>query len=395
MTARTAALAARLALLAGALLAGCSPSGLDPEVGALGGEAREQELAALGRLLFFDTELSEPRGQSCASCHDPRWAFATPPEHMQAGISRGAHAERYGKRSAPSLLYAAFSPPPRFDEHLQTWVGGQLHDQRAASLEEQARAPFLNPLEMGNPSLAAVVEKVRGAPYAGRFERLYGRHALRDPVIGFERIALALAAFLRSEELRPFSSKFDAWLAGRATLTDAERRGFELFRDPLRANCAACHDAQSRDARPPLFTDFSSRNIGVPANPLNPFYRMPASLNPHGAAFVDRGVGADPRRPGMDGRFKTPTLRNVALTAPYMRNGVFRSLGEVVHFYSTACRAGNPEGWPPPEIAAGRDCRNLGNLGLSARDIGDLVAFLYALTDGWPHDTDTPASAAH
>lgn len=394
MTARTSALAARLVLLAGALLAGCSPSGLDSGAGSPRGEAREQELAALGRLLFFDAGLSEPRGQSCASCHDPRYAFATAPEHMHAGISRGARGEWFGMRSAPSLSYGAFSPSPRFDADRQTWVGGQLHDQRAASLEEQARTPFLSPFEMANPSIAAVVSKVRRSAYAREFDRLFGRRALHDPVTGFERIALALAAFLRGDELRPFSSKFDAWLAGRSTLTDEERRGFELFRDPQRANCAACHDAQSRDARPPLFTDFSSHNIGVPANPLNPFYRMPASINPYGASFVDRGVGADPRRPGMDGRFKTPTLRNVALTAPYMRNGVFRSLGEVVNFYSTACRAGNPEGWPPPEVAVGRDCRNLGNLGLSTRDIGDLVAFLYALTDGWPHDTDTLASAA-
>ncbi len=340
-------------------------------------------LAALGRELFHDTMLSEPPGQSCASCHDPRWAFATPQTSMQAGISAGARSDYFGQRNAPTLMYLSFSPPPRFDAERGTLIGGLMLDQRADTLEAQARHPLFNPTEMANRSDSALAAKLRAAPYASRFSALFGRGALADPARAVQLAAAALAAYQRGPEFAPFSAKFDAVRAGVATFNEAEQRGHEVFSDPKRGNCIACHVIDSGDGRPPLFTDFSSHNLGLPANPLNPYYRMSRQINPYGAAFIDLGVGAEPQRAAMAGRFKVPTLRNVSVTSPFMHNGVFPSLGEAVRFYSTACLPGNPEGWPAPEVAQGRECRKIGQLALSARDIADLVVFMYALTDGW------------
>ncbi len=340
------------------------------------------ELASLGRALFFDTRLSEPPGQSCASCHDPRWAFATPRDRTQAGVTPGAVPGRFGARNAPSLMYAALVPPPRYDIERGTVVGGLLLDQRAESLEAQAAHPLFNPLEMANTSPAALAERLRRAPYAAEFRRIFGPGALDDPgrLVGYA--TRALAAFQRTADFMPFSSKYDAVVAGLAAFSPAEARGFEVFRDPARGDCVQCHAIDQGPGGRSLFTDFSSHNLGLPRNPANPHYGLPPSLNPQGAQFVDRGVGADPRRPGLDGRFRVPTLRNIAITSPYMHHGGFSSLGEVVRFYATACLPGNPAGWDPPEVD-GRDCRRFARPALSPRDSADLVAFMYALTDGW------------
>jgi cytochrome c peroxidase len=347
------------------------------------GLADSVALADLGREIFFDTSLSNPPGQACASCHDPRWAFATPRDRMQAGMAPGADPSRFGMRNPPTLMYAAFSPPRRVDPVRGTLVGGLMHDQRAESLEDQALRPFFNPAEMANTSPAALVERLRKASYARRFDQLFGSGALSDPGSAMQRIAAAVAAYQRSEEFSPFSSKFDAVMEGRATFDASEARGYEAFRDRNRGNCVECHSLGDNRGRRALFTDFSGHNLGLPANRESPFYRMPASINPDGAGFVDLGVARDPQRAGMEGRFRVPTLRNVAVTSPYMHNGVFASLGEAVRFYTTGCVPGNPDRWAAPEVAAGRECRKVGRLKLTARDTADLVNFMYTLTDGW------------
>lgn len=339
--------------------------------------------ASLGRALFFDTRLSEPPGQSCASCHDPRWAFTTPRERMQAGIAPGAAPGRFSARNAPTLMYAALVPPPRYDAARGTLVGGLLHDQRAESLEAQAAHPLFNPLEMANPSPQALAAKLRTAPYAAEFTRAFGAGALDDPARLIALATQALAAFQRTAEFMPFSSKYDAVSAGLARFTESEARGLEVFRDPARGDCVQCHAIGQGPGGRSLFTDFSGHNLGLPRNAASPFYRMPPGLNPLGERFVDRGVGADPRYPALEGRFRVPTLRNVAITSPYMHHGGFASLGEVVRFYATACLQGNPTGWAPPELAVGRDCRRFARPALGPRDSADLVAFMYALTDGW------------
>jgi cytochrome c peroxidase len=349
----------------------------------------------LGRLLFHDTGLSDPPGQSCATCHDARAAFTDPDQRFPT--SQGVDRRLFGKRNGPTAMYAAFSPVFHFDEAEQLFVGGQFLDGRAATLEEQAKGPFLNPLEMANTSRAQVVEKVRGAPYAPLFRNVFGPQSLDDPDAAYERIAQAIAAFERSPVLNRFTSKYDRYLAGEVMLTPQELRGLRAFEDERKGNCAACHPSRpAADGTPPLFTDFTYDNIGVPKNPHNRFYRMAAQFNPDGLKFVDKGLGETVNLASQDGRFKVPTLRNVALTAPYTHNGYFRSLRAVVEFYSTRdvkprCaqewvteeQALQRACWPGPEEPANVNREELGNLGLTGQEVGDIVAFLQTLTDGW------------
>ena len=352
------------------------------------------EAAALGRLLFFDAGLSEPAGQSCASCHAPARAFTDP--DTSRPTSKGVDPRRFGNRNSPTAMYMAFSPAFHFDEKEGHYVGGQFWDGRAATLEEQAKAPFLDPLEMANPDKRAVVQKVRRAAYAGLFEQVYGKGALDDVDRAFERIAAALAAYERGPELRPFNSKYDAWLAGKAKLSKQELRGLKLYEDEKKGNCAACHPSRrGPKGEPPLFTDFTYDNLGVPRNPANLFYGQDKAHNPDGARFVDRGLGAAVKQPAEDGKFKVPTLRNIARTAPYMHNGYFTTLRGVVAFYNDRdarkrCPNDLPEAealkrrcWPAAEVAANVNTEELGRLGLTGREVDDIVAFLRTLDDGY------------
>jgi cytochrome c peroxidase len=349
----------------------------------------------LGHQLFNDTSLSNPPGQSCATCHDPRVAFTDPDRRFPT--SQGVDRKLFGKRNGPTAMYAAFSPAFHFDESEQLFVGGQFLDGRAATLEEQAKAPFLNPLEMANTSPQQVVEKVRNAPYAPLFRRVFGPQAFDDPDAAYQRIAQAIAAFERSPALNRFSSKYDHYLAGEALLTPQELRGLRLFEDERKGNCAACHPSRpAEDGTPPLFTDFTYDNIGIPKNPHNAFYRMAPQFNPDGWQFVDKGLGVTVNLASQDGKFKVPTLRNVAVTAPYTHNGYFRSLRAVVDFYNTRdVKPRCPQAWyseeqalkrgcwPAPEEAGNVNREELGSLGLSAEEVDDIVAFLHTLTDGW------------
>ncbi len=348
----------------------------------------------LGRLLFFDTGLSEPAGQSCATCHDPGRAFTDPDDAQPT--SKGVHPERFGARNTPSALYMAFSPAFHFDAKEGHYVGGQFWDGRAASLEEQARRPFLDPLEMANPDPGALVDKVRRASYAGQFEAVFGKGALDDVEQAYGHVAAALAAFQRTAEFSPFSSKYDAWLADKARLTEQELRGLKLFEDEKKGNCAACHPSQrGPNGEPPLFTDFTYDNLGVPRHPGNPFYRQARAHNPDGMAFVDRGLGGFVKKAEEDGKFKVPTLRNIALTAPYMHNGYFRTLRGVTAFYNdrdarprcpgeaTEAEALGQGCWPGPEVAENVNTEELGRLGLTEQEVDDIVAFMETLTDGY------------
>ena len=223
-------------LIACGLLAPATPGAAEDQVAV--------QRARLGRLLFFDATLSEPAGQSCASCHDPAVAFTDP--DTAKPTSKGVHVERFGSRNTPSAMYMAFSPALHFDKEEGHYVGGQFWDGRAATLEEQAKGPFLNPVEMANPDQRAVVEKVRRAAYAGQFDEVFGKDALAAVAPAYERIVAAIAAFERTAELQPFTTKHDAWLQGRAKLSAQELRGLALFNDEKKGNCAACHPSQRR-----------------------------------------------------------------------------------------------------------------------------------------------------
>jgi cytochrome c peroxidase len=353
---------------------------------ACGGGAAPADTArriAAGRAVFFDEGLSEPGGQSCATCHDPRRGFTDP---RTGPTSEGVVRGLFGSRNAPSAAYAAFAPDFHWDGEAGTYVGGVFLDGRAAGLEAQAQGPPLNPIEMHNPDRANYVAKVARAPYAQVFKEVFGAEVFQDEAKAFDAIASAVAAFERSAEVSPFSSRYDEHLKGRSTLTARERRGLALFEG--RAGCAACHPSRSRPGGgAPLFTDFTYDNLGVPANPANPFYAMPASVNPAGAGFVDEGLALNPRviaegRVSQSrGKIKVPTLRNLALTAPYMHNGVFATLKEVVAFYNRRDR--EPARFGPPEIPQNVNKKELGDLGLSEQEEDDLVAFLLTLTDGY------------
>jgi cytochrome c peroxidase len=251
-------------------------------------------------------------------------------------------------------------------------VGGLFLDGRAQMLEEQAAGPLLNPLEMNNASKAEVVAKVRAAPYAPRLLQAFGPRALDDVEGAFETITRALAAFERTPRFAPFSSRYDAFLAGRGRLSPKEARGLALFNDPKKGNCAACHPSTpSEDGTPPLFTDFTYDNLGVPRNPRG-------GISAQGAGAADLGLGGVLGVPAENGKFRVPTLRNVALTAPYMHNGVFESLEEVVRYYSTR----DTQPWPAAEYPETVNREELGSLGLTEEEQGAIVAFLRTLTDG-------------
>jgi cytochrome c peroxidase len=357
--------------------------------------ASAADKAQLGQALFFDASLSQPAGQSCASCHDPARAFS----HPEKGniVALGALPHLVGNRNVPAILYASYSPAFHFDAKESHYVGGQFLDGRAATLEEQAKGPFLNPLEMANPDKKAVVDKVRVAVYGPLFEDVFGKDALRDTETAYARIAEALAEFQRQPQFRPFSSKYDAYLAGRVKLSASELRGLRLFEAESKGNCAACHPSRpGPKGEPPLLTDFTYDNLGVPRNPDLPFYKSGARQNPEGPHFVDRGLGGALGQRDQDGKFKVPTLRNIALTAPYMHNGYFTSLRGVVEFYNdrdvrplcagiltSEAEARKRKCWPAPEVITNVNREEMGRLGLSDREIDDIVAFLETLTDGW------------
>lgn len=319
----------------------------------------------LGKLLFFDENLSEPAGQACAGCHHPTAGFADPDQDLP--VSEGVIPGRFGGRNSPSAAYAVFFP--EFDA--RKTEGGQFWDGRATNLTEQAKGPFLNPVEMNNPDKATVVGKVQVADYAALFESVYGPDAFVDVETAYHNIADAIAAYEGTDEVNPFSSKFDAYQAGLVELTPLEALGEKLYSG--KAKCGHCHPDRTGGGAPILFTDFDYHNLGLPTNTEFPF----SLLNP---IPIDLGVGAIVNDPGEYGKFKTPHLRNIALTAPYMHHGLLKTLKEVVNFYNTRDVPGM---WDPPEIPATMDGKFLGDLGLTDAEEDAIVAYMETFTDGY------------
>jgi cytochrome c peroxidase len=371
-------------LLAASVLGACNGSGRSssedesaepsPVTVDAGLTAKER----LGKLLFFDTSLSTPPGQACSDCHDPAVAFTDADKELP--VSGGARPGRYGNRNDMPVAYSAFVPPRHRDPEEGNWVGGLFWDGRANTLADQAQGPPLNPLEMANPDIETIAGKLRALDYAGLFTEVYGSGALADPDQAVANMADAIEAYEKTPEVSPFSSKYDFWLRGEAELSEQELRGLELFEAEEKGNCAACHPSRrAEDGSLPQFTDFTYDNLGVPRNPENPFYLLPVELNPDGFAFVDLGLGVTVNDSAENGKFRVPTLRNVAVTAPYMHNGVFKTLFQVVAFYNTRDVAA----WPEPEVAANVNKEELGDLRLTNQELEDLISFLGTLTDGW------------
>lgn len=319
----------------------------------------------LGRLIFFDERLSEPAGQSCSSCHQAAFGFNGDGNPNSAVIG-GAVQGRFGARNPPSAAYAFGSPKPKYyyvDGEL-LFMGGQFWDGRADNLAEQAKAPFLNPVEMNNPSKAAVVRKVCNGYYGLVFRGVYGFQICESTDRAYDAIADAIAAFESSRAVNPFNSKYDRFLKHLVQLTPLEKKGLELFEG--KALCSQCHPTGPESP----FTDFSYDNLGIPKNPENPVYRTDPG-------FIDLGLGAR-QGPAEDGKFKVSTLRNIAISPPYGHNGFFKTLKQIVHFYNT--RDVDPS-WPKPEVNSTVNHDELGNLGLTDAEENAIVAFLKTLTD--------------
>ena len=323
----------------------------------------------LGRFLYFDKHLSNPIGQACASCHLPVAGYADPDQQLP--VSEGAVPGQFGGRNSPSSAYAAYSPI--FGKDLTgLYIGGQFWDGRAPTLEEQAKGPFLNPVEMNN-TVEGVVQAVRNSNYAWLFKLVYGPDSLNDANSAYNLIAKSIATFERSYQVNRFTSKYDFYLKGKVALTAQEQRGLQLFNG--KGNCFACHPSTSVDGKtPPLFTDFSYDNLGIPRNMEYPFYQM----NP--SPYPDLGLGKIVNDPAQNGKFKVMTLRNIALTAPYSHNGYFKTLKEIVHYYNTKSITGM---WPAPDVAENVNTTELGNLGLNGQEEDDIVAFLMTLSDSF------------
>lgn len=353
---------------------------------------------ALGRQIFFDPRLSEPAGTSCAACHDPAQGFAG--NHASGiGVALGSRHDRFGVRNVPSALYAAYVPPLFFyqddDAPVPIPFGGLFADGRVDTVAEQVTHPLLDPLEMHNGSADDIAAKLRAAPYAQDLRRAFGPDALADTHGALAALGAAMDAFLQSREMAPFSSRYDAWVAGKAQLTSLELRGLKLFKDPDRGNCVSCHRFNETSSNPArsLFTDFGYDAIGVPRNPA-----IPANRNP---TYMDEGLCATAAAKGWPdsgqwcGYFRTPGLRNVAARERYMHNGVFDDLRDAVAFYAT--RAIEPARWYArgqlfdDVAAAHRPNINAATLPLNRRagmqpaiddtDIDAIVAFLQTLTD--------------
>ena len=292
----------------------------------------------LGRLLFFDPLLSGDNSVSCATCHHPDLGFSD--NRMLAmgmggrGIGPGRQGGSVLTRNTPSIWNAAFN-------QVQYWDG------RAADLEEQAGSPILDPHEMGQDP-ERLVEELRAIPdYVSQFEASFG---VKGPgAVTFDNVTYAIAAFERT--LVSQNARYDQYAAGEQNaLSPAERRGLNLFRS-LKTRCFECHNL-------PTFANPDFKVIGVPDLPN---------------ADADLGRG-EIEGDFYKGAFKVPTLRNVALTAPYMHNGIFKTLSEVIDFYAAG---GGP--------GMGRDTPNLDEkirpFVLTPREKDDLIAFLHALTD--------------
>lgn len=358
--------------------------------GAAGGPApqsapRTETLAALGETLFFDPGLSGTGTQSCATCHDPAHAFSDPRTGAAGrAVSEGADGVSHGDRNTPMLTYAALSPTFHRDAKGR-YKGGLFWDGRADDLEEQAGQPMLNPAEMAMPDRAAVVAWLReDEDYARRFGDLFGAGALDDVDAAFDHATSALAAYQRTAEFTAFDSKYDRYMRGEAELTSQEQFGQTVF---ITWNCRLCHQLQKQGVAPrESFTSFEYHNIGVP---LNQAARSASGL---GSDHVDRGLA---QRPGIDdpaqaGRHRVPSLRNVAVTGPYMHNGAFEDLRTAVIFYNkyTSRRPIsqiNPEtgeDWGPPEVGENLSLTELrSGLMLDDARVDALVAFLETLTD--------------
>jgi cytochrome c peroxidase len=446
-----------------------------------------EAIETLGELMLYDRNMSPRKNQACASCHMPYAGFSGPIPSVNLTMIAfpGAVHFRAGKRTAQRHPYSPFFPVLQFNQEQGLFFGGNFWDSRATGYRlripdaEQAQGPPVDPQEMGFPDTACVAFRLSQAAYRPLFEMIWGEGSFdikfppqtaricatpggaslfggnTTPVplsaanrthanIVYDRWAQSIDSYEQSVQVSAFSSKFDAFLAGKYTLTADEMAGFKLFNG--KGNCNSCHldgrgttlksdqaDTSSAALVNPLFTCFGSANEGVPLNPGDAFFYQtkpdPDGFigNPYGFGYRDLGLGTFLRSgfgsapnpnvswrqyaPTVDGQMQVSSVRDVALTptqcpsteapGPYFQkgffhNGYFKSLKQVVHFYNTRdkyaypvtsghCPKGTTEKvdcWPMPEVRNNIDMTS-GNLGLTDKEENQIVAFLQTLSDGF------------
>lgn len=348
--------------------------------------APNPEAVQLGKALFFDTRLSFNHTMNCATCHNPGTAFVDRRETEAKGVaSMGADGHSFGGRNAPTAAYASFSPKFHYDKKLKQYVGGQFLDGRAATLADQAEGPPLNPVEMAMPDVATIVARVKEQPYyVDMLTELYGEEIWDSPEAAYSAMAKAIQAYEESEDFSSFDSKYDRYLRGEYEMTDLEELGRTLFFSNNNVTCAQCHLLETnKESKYETFTNYQYHNIGVPSNA-----ELKALIN--NPNYVDNGLAENPAvkdKAAQRGKFKVSTLRNVAVTGPYMHNGVFQDLRTVVQFYNhyndpkdkINPETGKP--WAKPEVDANISHDLLKMQALTPRKIDALVAFMETLTD--------------
>jgi len=446
-----------------------------------------ESIEILGKLMNFDKHISTFQNEACGFCHMPYAGFSGPIPSVNLTMIAypGSFHFRAGKRTAQRYTYAPYFPALQFNSTQGLFFGGNFWDSRATGYvlrnpdSEQAQHPPVDTQEMGFPDTACIAFRLSTAEYRPLFEEVFGAGSfdIKFPqnteeicetpggaaVFGsnttpielspedrtransvFNHWGEALEAFEHSLSVSAFSSKFDAFLHGTATLTADEMAGFNLFNG--KGNCNSCHvDGRGTNLTPtqtdtgntasvhPLFTCFGSANEGLPLNPRDAFYYQTTpdsfgfTANPFGFGYRDLGLGTFlrsgfgsapnpnqdwiPLAPSVDGQQQVMTARNVAMTPtqcptteaprPYFQkeffhNGYIKSLKQLVHFYNTRdkfafpvtsghCPAGTTEKvdcWPMPEVRNNLDMTT-GNLGLTDTEEDQIVAFLQTLTDGF------------
>lgn len=391
----------------------------------------------LGKSLFFDENLSLNGNQSCATCHAPAAGWVGPDRDFNAhgSVYEGSIAGAFGDRKPPSAAYATQSPILSVDKK-GLFVGGNFWDGRATGetlgspAADQAKGPFLNPVEQALPDSACVVYRACTAPkseYVVSVEDVWGQGTCPSPTawpadvatqcstgtgsVGlgesdraksnatYDKLALSIAAYEGSTEVNAFNSKYDLSLKGQAKLTQQERLGFALFQG--KGQCKLCHLTSGKQA---LFTDYTFDNLGIPKNPENPeTIANPTWADPGLGGFLEKRLDYASYAADNMGKHKVPTLRNVALGSEtivkaYGHNGYFKSLEGIVKFYNTRdawprctgeladateAEALANECWPAPEVTDNVNTAELGDLGLTPEEEAAIVAFLKTLSDGY------------
>ena len=343
---------------------------------------------ALGEALFFDVNLSTNRTQSCASCHDPDHAFVdVRPTAAGLAFSLGDDGVSLGDRNAPTLTYAMLTPPFHIND-MGFHMGGQFWDGRARDLVEQAGGPPLNPIEMGMPDKASVVARLReNQEYIAALEAYFGADVFADADTAYGAMTQAIAAYEATDLFAPFDSKYDRALRGKYEMTAQEAMGKELFFNKDATNCSMCHMLkQFPTEEDETFTAYEYFNIGVPTNVSG------RAANGVLESTIDFGLSGHPEVNNEIeiGKFRTSGLRNIAVTGPYMHNGIFRDLRTVILFYNKYNTTEpewqiNPEigqEFGPPEAPHSLAMRELTHGPAQTNEkIDALVAFLETLTD--------------